>query len=233
MSIRDTIKRIAKDVKELTNCPLHDNGIYYKHDDDDLLKGYAMIYGPENTPYEYGYYFFEFNFPKDYPFTPPTLVFCTNADRIRMNPNLYRCGKVCISILNTWKGEQWSSCQTIKSILLSLLTIFNDKPLLNEPGFTESHIDFDKYNKIIDYKNIDIAIYKTLKFDLFEKYSCQFEKNILIDRFKNNYDNIIKKIQNNKRFVNKIITTETYNMSVNIDYNTLCKNIKELYNNLK
>ena len=233
MSIRDAIKRIAKDVKEIINDPLHDNGIYYKHDDDDVLKGYAMIYGPENTPYEYGYYFFEFNFPKDYPFSPPTLIFGTNAERIRMNPNLYRCGKVCISILNTWKGEQWSSCQSIKSILLSLLTIFNNKPLLNEPGFTENHIDFDKYNKIIDYKNIDIAIYKTLKFDLFEKYSCKFEKNILIDRFKNNYDNIIKKIQNNKRFVNKIITTETYNMCVNIDYNTLSKNIKELYNNLK
>ena len=114
MSIRDAIKRIAKDVKEIMNDPLHDNGIYYKHDDDDVLKGYAMIYGPENTPYEYGYYFFEFNFPKDYPFSPPTLVFGTNADHIRMNPNLYRCGKVCISILNTWKGEQWSSCQTIK-----------------------------------------------------------------------------------------------------------------------
>ena len=68
---------------------------------------------------------------------------------------------------------------------------------------------------------------------IYLKYSCKFEKNILIDRFKNNYDNIIKKIQNNKRFVNKIITTETYNMCVNIDYNTLSKNIKELYNNLK
>ena len=36
-----------------------------------------------------------------------------------------------------------------------------------------------------------------------------------------------------KRFVNKIITTEIYNMCVIIDYNTLYKNIKELYNNLK
>ena len=39
------------------NDPLDDNGIYYKHDDDDVLKGYAMIYGRRNTPYEYGYYF--------------------------------------------------------------------------------------------------------------------------------------------------------------------------------
>ena len=78
MSIRDAIKRIAKDVKEIINDPLHDNGIYYKHDDDDVLKGYAMIYGPENTPYEYGYYFFDINF-KRLSFSPPTLI-STNAE---------------------------------------------------------------------------------------------------------------------------------------------------------
>lgn len=232
MSIRDAIKRIAKDVKEIMNDPLHDNGIYYKHDDDDVLKGYAMIYGPENTPYEYGYYFFEFNFPKDYPFTPPTLIFGTNADRIRMNPNLYRCGKVCISILNTWKGEQWSSCQSIKSILLSLLTIFNNKPLLNEPGIAESNVDFKKYNEIIEYKNIDIAIYKVLNTEVFNNYSNHFDKNILIKMFKNNYNIIIKKVSDNKQSV-KNISTEIYNMCVKIDYNTLHKDLKELYNNLK
>ena len=232
MSIRDAIKRIAKDVKEIMNDPLHDNGIYYKHDDDDVLKGYAMIYGPENTPYEYGYYFFEFNFPKDYPFTPPTLIFGTNADRIRMNPNLYRCGKVCISILNTWKGEQWSSCQSIKSILLSLLTIFNNKPLLNEPGIAESNVDFKKYNEIIEYKNIDIAIYKVLNTEVFNNYSNHFDKNILIEMFKKNYKIIIKKVRDNKQSV-KNISTEIYNMCVKIDYNTLYKHLKELYNNLK
>ena len=60
----------------------------------------------------------------------------------RFHPNLYRNGKVCLSILNTWKGEQWTSCQTIRSILLTLITLFHNKPLLNEPGFTEKSSDF-------------------------------------------------------------------------------------------
>ena len=39
-------------------------GVYYKHDDENVFKGYALIIGNNSTPYAYGYYFFEFTFPK-------------------------------------------------------------------------------------------------------------------------------------------------------------------------
>ena len=70
---------------------------------------------------------------------------------------LYKNTKVCISLLNTWKGEQWTSCQTIKSILLVLSSLLNDKPLLNEPGIATTHPDIIPYNKIIKYRTIDTA----------------------------------------------------------------------------
>ena len=156
-------KRLAKDVVDIIKNPLIDNNIYYKHDDNDMLKGYALIIGPEDTIYNYGYYFFKFNFKKDYPYAPPVVEYLTNEHGIRFHPNLYRTGKVCLSLLNTWNGEQWTSCQTIKSVLLMLVTLFHNKPLLNEPGIKETHHAFKPYNKIITYKNLDIAILKTLK----------------------------------------------------------------------
>ena len=116
----ETVKRLARDVKQLLKSPLTSNGIHYKHDEDNILKGYAMIIGPSETVYENGFYFFEFKYPADYPSTPPTVTFRTNQDGIRFNPNLYTGGKVCISLLNTWRGEQWTSCQTISSIILKL-----------------------------------------------------------------------------------------------------------------
>jgi hypothetical protein len=67
---RETIQRLLKDVKQIIKHPLTDNGIYYSHDETDMLKGYAMIVGPADTPYFGGFYFFEFNFPDDYPFSP-------------------------------------------------------------------------------------------------------------------------------------------------------------------
>ena len=121
---KETIQRLASDIKMLLKDPLDNHNIYYKHDTDDILKGYALIIGPKNTPYENGFYLFEFNFPYNYPYSPPKVVFCTGDGSTRFHPNLYVNGKVCLSVLNTWKGEQWTGCQTISSILLSLITIF-------------------------------------------------------------------------------------------------------------
>ena len=55
---KETINRLVKDIKQIRENPLHDNGIYYYHDDNNILKGYALIIGPKNTPYNYGYYLF-------------------------------------------------------------------------------------------------------------------------------------------------------------------------------
>lgn len=87
---RDTIKRLAKDVKDIIKNPLTDNGIYYAHDENNILKGYAMIVGPPDTPYAGGYYFFMFQYPHDYPFKPPVVTYHTNDGVTRFNPNLYR-----------------------------------------------------------------------------------------------------------------------------------------------
>jgi ubiquitin-protein ligase len=56
---KDTMNRLIKDIKEIILHPLTDNGIYYSHDEENMLKGYAMIVGPDDTPYFGGYYFFE------------------------------------------------------------------------------------------------------------------------------------------------------------------------------
>ena len=53
---KDAIKRLAKDVKEIYNNPLEQHGIYYKHSEDDILSGQALIIGPRDTPYTYGNY---------------------------------------------------------------------------------------------------------------------------------------------------------------------------------
>jgi ubiquitin-protein ligase len=159
---KDALRRIVSDIKELIKNPLSAHGIYYEHDETDMLKGRALIIGPADTPYADGFYLFTFQFPANYPHAPPKVEFCTSDGVTRFNPNLYRTGKVCLSILNTWKGEPWSGCQTISSVLLALCTVLNDEPLLNEPGITKSHRDYEVYNNILAYKNIEVAIFGML-----------------------------------------------------------------------
>ena len=51
--------RLLRDVKSIMKNPLTSHGIYYVHCESDMYKGYAMIIGPPESPYEDGFYFFE------------------------------------------------------------------------------------------------------------------------------------------------------------------------------
>ena len=53
------LKRIILDIKDITKNPI--DNIYYIPNDENICEGYAMIIGPEMTPYQYGYYLFKFN----------------------------------------------------------------------------------------------------------------------------------------------------------------------------
>jgi ubiquitin-conjugating enzyme E2 Z len=221
-------KRLLKDVIDILKNPLEDNGIYYKHDENDMLCGYALIMGPEETLYNYGYYLFKFTFPTDYPFSPPKLTYLTNNGHTRFHPNLYRTGKVCLSILNTWRGEQWTSCQTIRSVLLTLVTLFHNKPLLNEPGLTEKYKDFHKYNEIIQYENYNTSIISFLNKKISSELYDLFEEDIKKNYKKNKVNiknNLIEKMDTKK----KNITINIYNkMSSNINYELLYKKFEVL-----
>jgi len=229
---KETIHRLLKDVKQIIQTPLIDQGIYYIHDDEDMLKGYALIIGPQDTPYFGGNYFFELTFPTDYPHTPPSVKYCTNGENIRFNPNLYACGKVCISLLNTWRGEQWTSCQTITTVLLTLCTLLCKNPLLNEPGVPENHKDMEGYNKIIEYANLKIAVCDILNkkkgvvLPFFENFDSFVKEN-----FQKNYQQILDfAINNNEKLNGKEMNYKTgfYNMNVNVNYEKIITKLKEI-----
>lgn len=224
-----TVKRLISDIKQITLNPLTKDGIYYKHDETNMLCGYALIIGPKDTPYQYGNFLFKFDFPENYPHSPPKVTYYTNDGKTRFNPNLYKNGKVCISLLNTWKGEQWTGCQTISSILLVLCTILNEKPLLNEPGITEKHRDHESYNKIIKYKTIEIAISKMLIKDTIPEMFLLFYDDI-IENFIKNFQSIILDIKDKQ---DEIFSCSVYNLSIKTTYKELHEKLLSQFTLLK
>lgn len=230
---KDAIKRLAKDVKEIYNNPLEEHGIFYKHSEDDILSGQALIIGPRDTPYTYGNYLFTFKFPPDYPIKPPSVTYHTNDGITRFNPNLYRSGKVCISILNTWKGPQWTSCQSISSVLLCICaSVLTDEPFLNEPGITIHHEDYDKYNKIIKYKNYEIAIANMI-INANIKINFPDLHEIMVRKFLENYNDIICNLETNLNLNDEIIETRVYRMKIKTSYTNTKNKIDEIYKLLK
>ena len=239
---KDTITRLIKDVKEIIMNPLTSHGIYYHHNEADILKGEILIIGPKDTPYENGFYLFEISYPVNYPYSPPVVKYFTNDGITRFNPNLYKCGKVCLSILNTWRGDQWSSCQTISSVLLALCTIFNNAPLLNEPGISAEHLDFKNYNMVIEYKNFEIGIMHMFRLIVLNadadtntdsKFSAfkDIIKTHFLENYKINKDRLdtlllLYKDKNNK---SSVIHIGIYSMFIPIDYENLKRKFQELH----
>jgi ubiquitin-conjugating enzyme E2 Z len=228
---KETMQRLLKDVKQIIKNPLTDQGIYYTHDDTDMMKGYAMIVGPSDTPYFGGFYFFEFTYPADYPHSPPKVKYCTNGNNIRFNPNLYCCGKVCISLLNTWRGDQWTSCQTISTVLLTLCTLLCSDPLLNEPGVDKKHRDMANYTDIIEFSNLSIAVCDIVakKKGVYQPFFENFYP-FVKENFNNNYDKLMEfagKQLSEKFNEPKTLTTGFYSMHVTVDYKYITAKLQE------
>ncbi|KAF5728312.1 Ubiquitin-conjugating enzyme 25 putative isoform 1 [Tripterygium wilfordii] len=102
----------------------------------DIMR--AVIIGAQGTPYHDGLFFFDIFFPSGYPRVPPRVYY--HSGGLRLNPNLYNSGKVCLSLLNTWAGgenEKWiPNVSTILQVLVSIQAlILNQKPFFNEPGW--------------------------------------------------------------------------------------------------
>ena len=225
----ETKIRLIKDIKQVIKEDISKDGIYYIHDETDILTGYALIIGPPDTPYEYGNFLFKFKFPNDYPYSPPQVSYLTNDGKTRFHPNLYKNEKVCLSVLNTWRGEGWTSCQNIKSILLILQSILDNKPLCHEPGITEKHADLQKYNDIIKYRTIDIAIVRTLNKDIYPEITEMFWNKIL-ENFINNYDKILKSFPIEYPLE---LSTGVYSLSAKLNYNSKKDSLKKIYKKYK
>jgi baculoviral IAP repeat-containing protein 6 len=136
--------RLVQEIGSLsTSLPLTpDSSIFVCCDDErlDVLK--ILIIGPHpSTPYSSGCFLLHIYAPNTYPQTPPLVhLETTGGGTTRFNPNLYNCGKVCLSLLGTWPGEQdemWNpKISTILQVLISILgLIFVPEPYFNEPGY--------------------------------------------------------------------------------------------------
>uniref|UniRef100_A0A914WW25 UBC core domain-containing protein n=1 Tax=Plectus sambesii TaxID=2011161 RepID=A0A914WW25_9BILA len=85
---------------------------------DDLFHWQATIQGPQDSPYKDGVFFLTIDFPIDYPFKPPKVLFKT----LIYHPNIDKAGNICLDILKS----QWSPALTVSKLLLSISSLFCD-----------------------------------------------------------------------------------------------------------
>lgn len=74
-----------------------------------------VVSGPENSPYEGGYYHGKLVFPQDFPFKPPAIYMITPNGRFRTNK------KLCLSI-SDFHPDTWNPAWSVSTILTGLLS---------------------------------------------------------------------------------------------------------------
>jgi len=98
----------------------------------------------------------------------------TGGGKVRFNPNLYNCGKVCLSLLGTWSGdsgENWNAkTSTLLQVLVSIQSlILVDEPYFNEPGYEktmgteEGKKASEQYNKNVRSNCLKYAMLEQLQ----------------------------------------------------------------------
>ncbi|KAM0914252.1 hypothetical protein ACQ4PT_011634 [Festuca glaucescens] len=134
--VKNWAKAVQKEWKILENdLP---ETIYTRVFEDrmDLLR--VVMVGANGTPYHHGLFFFDLQLPSSYPAEPPLVYY--HSYGLRLNPNLYESGTVCLSLLNTFDGEGTELWSSVTSSLLQVVVsiqglVLNDQPYYNEAGY--------------------------------------------------------------------------------------------------
>eukprot|EP00746_Dinoflagellata_sp_MGD_P015275 gnl/MRDRNA2_/MRDRNA2_133851_c0_seq1.p1 gnl/MRDRNA2_/MRDRNA2_133851_c0~~gnl/MRDRNA2_/MRDRNA2_133851_c0_seq1.p1 ORF type:complete len:408 (-),score=61.53 gnl/MRDRNA2_/MRDRNA2_133851_c0_seq1:344-1450(-) len=189
-------KRIMAEMRlmEKERKGLEESGIFINWDDNDFSKAVAMITGPEDTPYAHGFFFFDIQFPDNYPMYPPKVTFMTGDGRVRFNPNLYVDGKVCLSILGTWQGPSWNSQQSLRTVLFSIQSLLNEHPIQNEPGYEHEKWTANDvaYSEIISYETIAVGVVRMLQKT---PDKCQTFQDSMRQTFLKHFDDFLRTLE--------------------------------------
>ena len=109
-------RRLLRDFRRLQNDP--PSGVTGAPMDTNIMLWQAVIFGPDDTPWEGGTFKLVLEFTEDYPNKAPNVRFLTKM----FHPNIYNDGQICLDILQ----NQWSPIYDISAILTSIQSLLCD-----------------------------------------------------------------------------------------------------------
>jgi len=147
-------RMLMSELKELQK----ENWVHAEPRDGNLFVWNVALVVVNPTSLYYGAYLkAELKMPKNYPMAPPEFRFI----RPLFHPNIYKDGKLCISILHTpgddemsgeLASERWSPAQRIFTVLISILSLLDDAEVSSAANVDASVMlrrDPDNYKRIV------------------------------------------------------------------------------------
>jgi len=149
-----SIRRLQSELKQIIKDPNYHYSI--SPDESNFFRWNFIIIGPEDTLYEGGIFKGYISFKKDYPNTAPIVIITSEM----YHPNIYKNGKVCMSILHDGRDEygyendsiRWNPTQGVNSIMLSLISVLSDPNTESPANIDASNMfskDLENYESIV------------------------------------------------------------------------------------
>ncbi|PAV57173.1 hypothetical protein WR25_14068 [Diploscapter pachys] len=134
-------KRLQKELVDLRSCGVkaYDR---VECDESNLLR-WTVTLAPDKEPYNKGAFLVNIEFPADYPFKPPKIIFATKI----YHPNIDEKGQVCLPIVSP---DNWKPATRTEQVMVALLALINepepDHPLRADLAeeFTKDRKKFNK-----------------------------------------------------------------------------------------
>uniref|UniRef100_A0A914MIK6 UBC core domain-containing protein n=1 Tax=Meloidogyne incognita TaxID=6306 RepID=A0A914MIK6_MELIC len=145
----NALRRLQQELVDVTDNPIE--GIKVHSVAENIFIWKVAIFGAPGTIYQGGYFKATLKFPPKYPFEPPSMRF----DNPIFHPNVYKDGRVCISILHPpgqdklsgeSAAERWNPAHGVRSILLSVISMLNE-PNISSPANVDASVSYRKYKE--------------------------------------------------------------------------------------
>lgn len=110
---KQALSRLRKELKVISQDP--PPNIHVSCDEANILTWHYVLEGPEDTPYEGGWYWGILKFPREYPFAPPSIKVMTPSGRFVSNT------RICLS-MSDFHPETWQPGWSLATVLKGLLS---------------------------------------------------------------------------------------------------------------
>lgn len=148
MSSKSAAAILQRQFRDLTDPKKGIPSFHIELDDDNIfLWNIGIMVLNKESMYHGGFFKGQMRFPADFPFSPPTFRFTPAI----YHPNVYRDGRLCISILHQGGDptsdepdcETWSPAQTVESVLISIVSLLED-PNISSPANIDASVELRK-----------------------------------------------------------------------------------------
>ncbi|KAJ8120140.1 hypothetical protein O1611_g10440 [Lasiodiplodia mahajangana] len=217
MANRGALKRMMSEVPMLRE-EKPEYAVFFEK--DNIMSFNAYITAPDDSVYRHKLLKVHINIPDDYPDVNPEVKFFSFGEA-RIHPNFYLTGGICLDLLGTTKGRQWSPDFNVHALLMSIRYHLDNDPWKHEMlSKWQPESRYRVYVRYVTWEAMLLNYFFSEEFVPAQLYIAKFIR----ERAARMMEDFFLERTINKRVI--YLDNDLYQCEVEVDYETLLLNLR-------